>query len=890
MSVDSRDTSFDYSQTNHSLLSSPKKSPIKGSRRDGLTAEELKIKLLQTVKNKGIFDSMKSQLRNKLVLELNPNIDQIKSRATQESQIHKSRSNLALSTINCLLINHLKAQEYDYTLSVFMPECGINLNDVYSLEDILHILKISDKSKLYLELINNQAIKTKGLLWYLVNYFCSRYVSNDASTQTDYDGVHNIASNLGMKLQHVDQMYSDKSDFFNNKLSFEDKVVAYQKKLDEKSKMELNQKIAEFKEIELARMRAEERQKMRQEVQSFRQDLENNYGKRNALINQREQALEEQFKQKKELEEREIYIQRQHLLDEIKQLREQEAQFKRTVEAQTKFMQIDSSKYEKIEEDLKKREEKLRLNQAELEARIRDEREKIKLDLERSYAQRQFILESIEAKNKQDASQNEMEKSHLDRIRHQYQIQQIRINEMDLELQKTFGESVCLRQENELLKEKLSHCMDYDFIVQENRMLKQKLEISKELIGEKHLSSRRAKSILSSREVPQRKRSVTFEDQGTSVPKLNLKNEDLSVMDTEVAADDVFDDKSRQSCHDEGEKILDDAMDRLDIKDKLEDHALLNEELRDLYEMQIYEQRKLYEVITDVKKDVEFLQHGLKSCEEILPAKMENLDLNFLECTKDRLRYLENENEKIEKNYRDYQFKVKSKYYPINDDQTREIRIVGKEKREFDFGDLEKFLQSTIKADLKAKELRLELNQEIERVDSEKKKKETRQVDFSKIEHLIRDNGVPDLDVVRKNLEKEQDELRNFQLRSKSELLVDRNSFLSDDESPRGARLSNRTSPVEEDAKSVSKSEASTRRSSPVKNFALNDYVQMFDKKEEKISEDLSELEVKKTRIKIEYSDSSSESIKSDHEKSSSSEHKHVESKLNEDDDDDFGW
>lgn len=59
MSIDSRDTSFDYSQTNRSLLSSPKKSPVKGQKKDGLTAEELKNKLLQTVKNKGIFDSMK---------------------------------------------------------------------------------------------------------------------------------------------------------------------------------------------------------------------------------------------------------------------------------------------------------------------------------------------------------------------------------------------------------------------------------------------------------------------------------------------------------------------------------------------------------------------------------------------------------------------------------------------------------------------------------------------------------------------------------------------------------------------------------------------------------------------------------------------------------------
>lgn len=643
-------------------------------------------------------------------------------------------------------------------------------------------------------------------------------------------------------------------------------------------------------------MRAEEREKMRLEIQSFRQDLENTYGKRNSLLNQRENALEEQFKQKKELEEREIYIQRQHLLDEMKQLREQEAQFKRSVEAQTKFMQIDSTKYDKLEEDLKKREENLRLVQAEMEARLRDEREKIKLDLERSYAQREFILLSIESKNKQDASQNEIEKSHLDRIRHEYQTQQIKINEMDLELQKTLGELMCLRQENELLKERLSHCMDYDFLVQENRMLTQKLEISKELIGEKQLSSRRAKSILSIREVPQRKRSVTFEDQGTNVPKLNLKNEDLSVMDTEVAADEVFDEKSRQSCRDEGEKILDDAVDRYDLRNKLEDHVVINEELRDLYEMQVYEQRKLYEVITDVKKDVEFLQYGVKCYQETAPIKMEKLDFEFLESTKDRLRFLDGENEKIENNYRDYQFKIKSKYYPINDDATTDIRIVGKEKRDFDFKDLEKFLQSTIKADLKVKALKSELNKDIESVISEKKKREIHEPDFSKIEHLIKDSTIPNLDDVRKNLEKEQDEFKNF--RSKVDFLSGNKTGSSDEEKYRVIDKekinTNRSSSNHLEESYVSKNEASTQKNSPNKHFSLNDYVQMFDNNQnEEVKTDIcSDVEEKQTsRIKIEYSYSSSESAKSDHEKSSLSENKTPENKPNEeDDDDDFGW
>lgn len=123
---------------------------------NGLSSKELKEKLIQVVKNKGIFDSMKSQLRNKLVLELNPNSELMVRNKTTDMTINQNlKSNLALNTINSLVINHLKASEYDYTLSVFMPECGIGLNDAYSLTDVLHILKVSPESKLYDELVRN---------------------------------------------------------------------------------------------------------------------------------------------------------------------------------------------------------------------------------------------------------------------------------------------------------------------------------------------------------------------------------------------------------------------------------------------------------------------------------------------------------------------------------------------------------------------------------------------------------------------------------------------------------------------------------------------------------------------------------------------------------------
>lgn len=681
-----------------------------------------------------------------------------------------------------------------------------------------------------------------------------------------------------------------------------------------------NLKLTEFKEVELTRMRIEEREKMRLEIQSYRQDLENAYKNRNSNLSLREQSVEDMLKQRRELEEREIFIQRQHLLDEMKQLRDKETEFKRSVESQTKFLQIDATKYEKLEEDLRKRESQLKQAQVDLETRLRDERERIKIDLERSFAQREFILQSIETKNKQDSSHIEIERAHLDRLKHEFQVQQFKINEIDLELQKATGESICMKQENELLKEKLSHCMDYDFILQENRMLKYKLELSKELIGEKNMSRRSARSSnYPPNYIPQRKRSVTFAsevqpgDNNQQIPMLNLRNsvdENSIMLATEMGADQLpkdeneIEDKSRLSYREEGDRVLEDALERSEIRDTLEHHNVVNDELRDLYEMQIYEQRKLYETINDVKKQVEFLHYGVKVEDEFIGrikpdrSDVSSPSLGFIDSAKDRFKYLESESERVEQTYRDYQHRIKSKYYPINDDEEKEIRFVGKSKKDHNQLDVEKFLESTLKANLNAKLMRDELENEIEKYKSEKSVKE-KMPDMKSIEEFIK--SVPlssqklsqtlsqkqeSASSIKAKLVKEENEFKMFQ----------KNNYLDDD-----STVTNNKANEDKDKTLDSELEHNFNPSpikSPVKNIAPNEYVKMFEStpKPYNYEDDREDRNTSNRRIKIEYSDSSS--VSSSSSESSSDGKKRVsignvksdKSRNNEDDDEDFDW
>lgn len=93
----------------------------------------------------------------------------------------------------------------------------------------------------------------------------------------------------------------------------------------------------------------------------------------------------------------------------------------------------------------------------------------------------------------------------------------------------------------------------------------------------------------------------------------------------------------------------------------------------------------------------------------------------FLESAKDRLKCLERESERIENSFRDYQHKIKSKYYPINEDNESELRIISAKKNIFIPNEGEAFLESTVKTNAKVNQMKQELFEETQKhLNSEK--------------------------------------------------------------------------------------------------------------------------------------------------------------------------
>lgn len=145
----------------------------------------------------------------------------------------------------------------------------------------------------------------------------------------------------------------------------------YQKKLDEKWHEELEKRMREFGETEAMKIRIEERERQRREFAAYRVELEGQLEKRARELSAREKASEALAKERREREEREIFQQRQKLLDEMKQLRERESDFKRSILAHTKSDETSTSRLERLEEELKRKEEKLRQAELDLDTRFK---------------------------------------------------------------------------------------------------------------------------------------------------------------------------------------------------------------------------------------------------------------------------------------------------------------------------------------------------------------------------------------------------------------------------------------------------------------------------------------------------------------------------------------
>ncbi|TNN04262.1 hypothetical protein fugu_001291 [Takifugu bimaculatus] len=443
---------------------------------DTLSKDELRMRLFNTFKNKGVLDKLKTQLRNQLIQEL---MYPVLNGAEPIPQAVPARSDpILISACNSIVADHLRICGYEYTLSIFYPECGQS-NSKVTTEDLLQLVNISPESDLYQSLVSS--IKDgKGFLTGLLKHLTRHHactVYRDADTQTSCTASY--GESLVEKLRSIDKEYENLSYSGDHSSSMESKLAAYRKDIEAKTQAEMNKKMQHFKDAELAKVRMEEKASFHKEFDRLKQELQRTYEMKAKALMDREKNSIDQLQKQREIEEKDMYMQRQSLLKEIDRSRERENELKIRMEAFERTCQMFEDKVKNTEELLRRRELAVKTMEATHDETLKTELSRYQMQLKEEFMKRTEKLAENETKIKVETARIQNESALIDSKLQEHCRMSSELKRLQKELDAAQQQVSLLNQQKGLLQERLGTMGDYSDLERDKRELNGQVQLLK---------------------------------------------------------------------------------------------------------------------------------------------------------------------------------------------------------------------------------------------------------------------------------------------------------------------------------------------------------------------------------------------------------------------------
>ncbi|KAM7177379.1 centriole and centriolar satellite protein OFD1 isoform 3-T3 [Macrochelys suwanniensis] len=593
-----------------------------------LSQDELRKRLYQTFKNRGVLDTLKTQLRNQLIHEL---MHPILSGELQPQPVSSEGSSLLIGASNSLVADHLRSCGYEYSLSVFYPESGLDKEKVFTMQDLLQLIRIHPKSSLYTSLTSGfQNENKKGFLIQMLMELTEHHLCKESrNTETQTSSIPPYRESLVEKLQLIDEQFADIYPQRQKFESLEVKLIEYRKEIEEQLQAEMSEKLQHFKEVEIAKIRMEEKARCQKEVSDLRREFERtNQAKSEALIAREKNAIERLQKQQ-EIEAKEVYTQRQSLLKDIEMIRTREAELKQRIEGFELAQKLQEEKNKAVDDALRRREIAVKNIEETYDQKLRNELLKYQLELKEEYIARTTRVTEDEKKNKEKAMLLREETIAVNSKKEELKQVASHAKELELELDSVKAQVLLVNKQNQLLTEKLKEIADYPLLKEEklelqvqNKLLRQQLE---ETCNE----------------------NLHFRDKLTqpSAEHVACQAELRRVEHTKKLEQDEFEthkqllEKQLQS---EVERCAQLKIQLLDYETTIRKQNVQVEDLK----------LQLKQTQTDDVPAVGYRQHS-RTCNSSPDS-----DLEFVAKTKARIKELEKEAEYLEEAYRNYQHRV----------------------------------------------------------------------------------------------------------------------------------------------------------------------------------------------------------------------------------------
>ncbi|XP_074670880.1 centriole and centriolar satellite protein OFD1 isoform X2 [Strix aluco] len=645
--------------------------------RETLSQDELRKRLYQTFKNRGVLDTLKTQLRNQLIHEL---MHPILSGELRPQAVPSDDCSLLITASNSLVADHLQRCGYEYSLSVFFPESGFEKKKLWTMQDLLQLMRINPKSSLYKSLTSGTQKENKGFLMQILIELTEHHLSKEThDTETQTTSVPPYRASLAEKLQLIDEQFADSYPQHQKYESLEVKLQEYRKEIEKQLQAEMCQKLEQFKEVEIAKIKMEEKVQTQKEISELRHELERTHqAKSEALISREKNAIERLQKQQ-EIEAKEVYAQRQSLLKDIEVIRTREAELKQRIEAFEVTQKLQEEKNKAIDDALRRREVAVKNIEETYDQKLKTELLKYQLELKEEYIARTNKVTEDEKKNKEKAMLLHEEASAVNSKKEELKQAVSRTKELELDLESVKAQVLLVNKQNQLLTEKLKEVSDYPLLKEEklelqvqNKLLRQQLDETRsenqhlrdklsqpsaeylacqvELRRMEHSRKLALDEFESHRQILEKQLQSEVErcaqlktqllDSEATVRKLNVQVEELKlqVKQTQAALENEVYRNPKPSLVDRS--VLDFTVDRIVPHDIYVDSTFLKNQ-----------------VMTDVMKVNAVPRVGYHQQLQPCSASPDS-DLECMAQTRARIKELEKEAEYLEEAYRNYQHRV----------------------------------------------------------------------------------------------------------------------------------------------------------------------------------------------------------------------------------------
>uniref|UniRef100_A0A3B3ZNB6 OFD1 centriole and centriolar satellite protein n=1 Tax=Periophthalmus magnuspinnatus TaxID=409849 RepID=A0A3B3ZNB6_9GOBI len=262
------------------------------------------------------------------------------------------------------------------------------------------------------------------------------------------------------KMKMIDMEYDNHTSRGNAFFTLQSKLESYKKEIEERLQDEMKIKLQHFKDVELAKVQMAEKAKFNKEIVKLKHELEETYEMKTKALMEREKNAIARLQKQQEIEEKNVYMQRQEVLKEIEAVRNRESELRIKMEAFEKNCQIHEEKVKTTVELLRRREVAVKTLEDTHDQRLRNELSRYQLELKEEFVKRTEKLTENETRNKMS----------------KYLVRTISISEQT-ELDMAQQQQTILTEQKELLKEKLETMSNYTSLQSERAELQSQLRL-----------------------------------------------------------------------------------------------------------------------------------------------------------------------------------------------------------------------------------------------------------------------------------------------------------------------------------------------------------------------------------------------------------------------------